>query len=218
VKRTTTLVSSLAVAAGLLLTSFAAFGAGAVDTSGPSKLIESASNLMLADLDANRDKYRRDKSGLYKVVDEVLLPNFDVNYAAQQVLGQNWRTATPDQRQRFVKAFYRSLLTTYGDALIDFTADKLKILPYTGDPAANRATVRTQIRTGGGDMVAVNYSLRRADAGWKAWDVVIEGISYVQSFKQDFGAEVAQKGLDALIQRLEAGALPASAPKPGSTP
>jgi phospholipid transport system substrate-binding protein len=213
VNRTTHLVSSLAAVAGLLLASFGAHGAGSVDTSGPSKLIESASDLMLKDLDANRDKYRRDKSGLYKVVDEVLLPNFDVNYAAQQVLGQHWRTATPQQRERFVKAFYKSLLTTYGDALVDFTADKLKILPYTGDPAATRATVRTQIRTGGGETVAVNYSLRKADAGWKAWDVVIEGISYVQSFKQDFGAEVAQKGLDALIQRLESGAVPATAPK-----
>jgi phospholipid transport system substrate-binding protein len=204
----------MAAFAGLLLTSVCALGAGAVDTSGPSKLIESASTLMLKNLDANRDAYRRDKSGLYKSVDEVLLPNFDVNYAAQQVLGPHWRTATPEQRQRFVKAFYRSLLTTYGDALIDFTADRMKILPYTGDPAATRATVRTQIRTDGGSTVAVNYSLRKADAGWKAWDVVIEGISYVQSFKQDFGAEVAQKGLDALIQRLESGALPASAPKP----
>ncbi|MET0293050.1 MAG: ABC transporter substrate-binding protein, partial [Steroidobacteraceae bacterium] len=89
------------------------------------------------------------------------------------------------------------------DALIDFTSDKLKILPYTGDPAATRATVRTQIRRDGGDVVAVNYSLRKSDAGWKAWDVVIEGISYVKSFQQDFGAEIGQKGLDGLIQRLE---------------
>ena len=137
--------SSLVIGAALLVVSLGALGAAAVDTSGPAKLIESASSLMLKDLDANRDKYRRDKSGLYKTVDEVLLPNFDVNYAAQQVLGQHWRTATPEQRQRFVKAFYRSLLTTYGDALVDFTADRMQILPFTGDPAANRATVRTQI-------------------------------------------------------------------------
>jgi phospholipid transport system substrate-binding protein len=158
---------------------------------------------MLKDLDANRDKYRKDRSGLYKTVDEVLLPNFDVNYAGQQVLGQSWRTASPEQRERFVKAFYHSLLTTYGDALVDFTGDRLKILPFQGDPAANRATVRSQIRRDGGDTVAVNYSLRKADAGWKVWDVVIEGISYVKSFQQDFGAEVAQKGLDSLIERLE---------------
>ncbi len=198
--------TNLGLIAGLLLRSSrapAAFSADPVDTSGPSQLIESASKSMLKDLDANRAKYRQDRAGLYKTVDEVLLPNFDVNYAGQQVLGPTWRTATPEQRERFIKAFYRSLLTTYGDALLEFTGDKMKILPYSGDAAAPRATVRTQIRRDGGDVVAVNYSLRKADAGWKVWDVVIEGISYVKSFQQDFGAEVAQKGLDSLIQRLE---------------
>lgn len=201
----------LAVLAGLMLTSLGAHAA-AVDASSPSKLIESASQIMLQDLDANRAKYRQDKAALYKLVDEVLLPNFDVNYAAQQVLGAHWRQATPEQRERFIKAFYRSLLTTYGDALVDFTADKLKILPFQGDPNATRATVRTQIRRDGGDTVAVNYSLRKTDQGWKAWDVVIEGISYVNSFRQDFGAEVQQKGLESLIQRLEADAAAGRAP------
>ena len=197
--------TNLGLIAGLLLACVTpvTWSADAVDASGPSQLIESASKAMLKDLDANREKYRKDRAGLYKTVDEVLLPNFDVNYAGQQVLGQTWRSATPEQRQRFIKAFYQSLLTTYGDALLEFTGDKLKILPYTGDPNANRATVRTQIRRDGGDVVSVNYSLRKADAGWKVWDVVIEGISYVKSFQQDFGAEVQQKGLDALIQRLE---------------
>jgi phospholipid transport system substrate-binding protein len=189
----------------LVLSAFVApaWSVDPVDTSGPSQLIESASKSMLKDLDANRSRYRTDRAGLYKTVDEVLLPNFDVSYAGQQVLGPSWRSATPEQRDRFIKAFYRSLLTTYGDALLEFTGDRMKILPFQGDPAANRATVRTQIRRDGGDVVAVNYSLRKADAGWKVWDVVIEGISYVKSFQQDFGAEVAQKGLDSLIQRLE---------------
>ena len=203
-KTMSSLTRSIAALAVVLFASAAS--AAAVDTSGPAQLIESASSLMLKDLDANRAKYRSDKSGLYKLVDSALLPNFDVNYAAQQVLGQNWRTATPEQRDRFVKAFYRSLLTTYGDALVEFTADRMKILPYTGDAAATRATVRTQIRRDGGDVVAVNYSLRKADAGWKVWDVVIEGISYVKSFQQDYGSEVAQNGLEALIKRLEADA------------
>ena len=191
------------IAALLMSVAVPAWSAAPVDTSGPSQLIESASTAMLKDLDANRAKYRQDRSGLYKTVDEVLLPNFDVNYAAQQVLGPSWRNATPEQRDRFIKAFYRSLLTTYGDALLEFTGDKLKILPFQGDPSAARATVRTQIRRDGGDVVAVNYSLRKADSGWKVWDVVIEGISYVKSFQQDFGAEVQAKGLDSLIQRLE---------------
>lgn len=197
----------LAFVAGwaLLLAAAGARAAAVVDTSDPEKLVRTASDAMLKDIDANRAAYRKDKTRLYKLVDDVLLPNFDVNFAAQQVLGKHWRDASQTQRDRFVKAFYKSLLESYGDALVDFTGDRIKFLPYQGDPAAARATVRTEIRRDGGSTVKVNYSLRKTESGWKAWDVVIEGISYVKSFQEDFGPEVEQKGLDALIQRLESG-------------
>jgi phospholipid transport system substrate-binding protein len=189
----------------------AAFAVEAIDASSPQVLIESSSRALFADLDANRAKYRKDIGQLYKVVDTVFLPHVDVDYAAQQVLGKNWRTATPDQRKRFVAAFYRSLLTTYGDALVDFTGDRMKVLPYTGDASQPRASVRTEIKRSNGATVAVAYTLRKDGAGaWKVWDVVIEGISYVKSFREDFGLEIDQKGLDALLQRLES-----SATKPG---
>ena len=74
----------------------------AVDTSGPSELIESSSNVILSGIDAHRDEYRKDPTGLYDLVEKTLLPNFDTPYAAQLVLGQNWRTASPEQRKRFV--------------------------------------------------------------------------------------------------------------------
>ena len=199
---------ALACLAGACL----AFGAlaatpGVVDTSDPEKLIRTASDAMLKDIDLHRAAYRKDKTQLYKLVDDILLPNFDVNFAAQQVLGKHWRNADAQQRSRFIKAFYHSLLQTYGDAMVDFTADRIKFLPFQGDPAAARATVRTEVRRDGGSIVKVNYSLRKSESGWKAWDVVIEGISYVKSFQEDFGPEVDQNGLDALIQRLETGSV-----------
>jgi phospholipid transport system substrate-binding protein len=175
-----------------------------VDTSGPSQLIESAANIMLTEISARRAEFRKDPTGLYKLVDDVLLPHFDVNHAARLVLGRHWASATPQQRQRFVDAFYRSMLNNYGDALVDFTGDRIKVLPYKGDPAAKTASVRTTVKRSNGQLVPVNYSLRLTDKGWKAWDVVIEGISYVKSFREDFGAEIDQKGIDAVIQRLEA--------------
>lgn len=182
----------------------AAAAAPVIDNSSPQKLIDTSSRALLADLDANRAAYRKDISGLYKVIDKVFLPHVDVDYAAQQVLGKNWRTATPEQRKRFVDAFYKSLLTTYGDALLDFTGDRMKVLPFQGDAAAPRASVRTEIKRSNGASVAVSYSLRKNDAGvWKVYDVVIEGISYVKSFREDFGLEIDQKGLESLLKRLE---------------
>lgn len=177
--------------------------APAIDAGNPQALIETSSRALLADLDANREQYRKDISGLYKVIDSVFLPHVDVTFAAQQVLGTNWRTATPDQRKRFIAAFYKSLLTTYGNALVDFTGDRMRVLPFQGDPAASRASVRTEIKRSNGATVAVNYSLRKDEGEWKVWDVVIEGISYVKSFREDFGLEIQQKGLDSLLQRLE---------------
>jgi len=176
----------------------------AVDASEPGKLIDSAANIMISELDARRAEFRKDPSKVSALVERVLLPYFDVEHAARLVLGRHWRTATPEQRKRFIDAFYGSLLSNYGDALIEFTGDRIKVLPSPVAPDATSATVRTEVKRSNGQKIPVNYTLRKTDAGWKAWDVVIEGISYVKSFREDFGSEIDQKGLDAVITRLEA--------------
>ncbi len=185
----------------------------AVDTSGPSELIESSANVILSGIDSHREEYRKDPTGLYDLVEKTLLPNFDTPYAAQLVLGQNWRNATPEQRKRFVDAFYKSLLYTYGDAMVDFTADRLKVLPTKVAPEDTKATVRTEIKRANGQKVAVNYTMHKTNGAWKAWDVVIDGISYVKSYREDYGAQVQQQGLDAVIQQLETRAAQAKASK-----
>jgi phospholipid transport system substrate-binding protein len=175
----------------------------APSTLGPRELVENSAKRMLVELDANRPMYVKDPAKLDALVANVLLPNFDTEYSARLVLGQTWRTATPDQRKRFVDAFYHSLLRNYGAALVDFTADRFEILPYKGDPSDQMATVRTQVKRSSGEKIPVDFSLRKTDGVWKAWDVVIEGISYVKSFRTDFGAEIQAKGLDEVINRLE---------------
>jgi phospholipid transport system substrate-binding protein len=194
-----------------MLVSLLAIGAHAADapaapnanTLSPQELVENSAKKMLAELDANRAMYKGDPKKLDALVGNVLLPNFDTEYSARLVLGQYWKTATPEQRKRFVDAFYHSLLRNYGAALIDFTGDRFIILPYKGDPGDTTATVRTEVKRSSGDKVPVNFSLRKTPDGWKAWDVVIEGISYVKSFRTDFASEIQQKGLDDVITRLE---------------
>ena len=194
-----------------MLVSMLAMGAHAADTPAPApnanltpqELVENSAKRMLAELDANRAMYKGDPKKLDALVGNVLLPNFDTEYAARLVLGQSWRNATPEQRKRFVEAFYHSLLRNYGAALVDFTGDRFVILPYKGDSGDTTATVRTEVKRSSGDKVPVNFSLRKTPEGWKAWDVVIEGISYVKSFRTDFASEIQQKGLDDVIARLE---------------
>lgn len=177
--------------------------AQATTTLGPQELIAKVAQDTLKDLDANRAEYQKNPAKVREVVDKNMLPYFDSTYAAQIVLGQNWRTATPEQRKRFIDAFYQSMLQNYGSALAEFTPERLKILPYQGKPDDNIATVRSEIRRDNGAPAKVNYTLRKTPQGWKAFDVQIEGVSYLKSFRTDFAAEIQQKGLESVIQRLE---------------
>jgi phospholipid transport system substrate-binding protein len=170
----------------------------------PQQVIEKTARQMLEALDADREAYRKDPKKVDALVDRIVLPHFDSQLAAQLVLGKHWRTATADQRRRFVDAFYHSLLNKYGAALASFTSNNLVMLPFRGDLSTGSATVKTMVTTSDGTQVPVNYSMHSTAEGWKAWDVTIEGISYIKNFKTDFGAEIDQKGLDAVIDRLEA--------------
>jgi phospholipid transport system substrate-binding protein len=182
--------------------------ANAASGEGPTEVVQHAAQGMLGDLDKDRDAYRRDPTKVGQLVDKYLLPHFDTEGSARLVLGAHWRTATPEQRKRFVDAFYHSLLTNYGSALVDFSADRLKIFPTKVDPDATRATVRTEVKRANGDRVAVNYYLHKTPQGWKAWDVVIDGISYVNSYRTDFGEQIEAQGIESVIKRLEAGEKP----------
>jgi len=182
----------------------------AADPNGPTEVVQNAAQSMLAELDKDRDGYRKDPARVEQLVNKYLLPHFDTEFAARLVLGQYWRTATPEQRKRFVDAFYHSLLTNYGSAIVDFTPDRLKIFPSKPEADATRATVRTEVKRSNGDRVSVNYYMRKSPEGWKAWDVVIDGISYVNSYREDFGPQIANQGIDSVIKRLESGEKPES--------
>jgi phospholipid transport system substrate-binding protein len=93
---------------------------------------------MLKELDANRAAYRKDPSKIDALVEKDLLPHFDTEYAARLVLGAHWRDATPEQRQRFISAFYHSMIANYGKSLVDFTGDRLKVFPRPSRTDPNR--------------------------------------------------------------------------------
>jgi phospholipid transport system substrate-binding protein len=174
----------------------------------PAQLVQSVAQTLLKDLETNRETYRKNPQALREAVDRDVLRFFDIEYAARLVLGRHWRDATPEQRKRFVDAFENSMLNNYGNALVEFKGDRLKVLPSRGEPDSKFAEVRTTIRRDDGSDVPVNYVLHQTPDGWKAWDVVIQGISYVKSFRDDFGAQIDQQGIDAVIDRLQKGAKP----------
>ena len=179
----------------------------------PSDIIQSAAQRTLKEMQSNRSAYRKDPSKVRPLVDKYLLPHFDTEYAARLVLGQYWRTANPEQRERFIDAFYHSLLRNYGSALVELTPDRLKVFPTTVDPSADHATVRTEVMGYTADRIAMNYSMHKTPEGWKAYDVNVDGISYIKSYREDFGAQIQRLGLNSLIAHLEEGEKPADISK-----
>jgi phospholipid transport system substrate-binding protein len=203
----------------------AAAGAGAATTGattavpaaeGPSQVVESVAQSFLHDLNAHRAEYQKNPSLLREAVNRDVLPYFDVQYAARLVLARYWRTATPAQRTEFVSAFENSVFANYGSALLGFQASRFQVLPARTAPGATDAIVRTQIRRDDGSTVQVDFALHRTAQGWKAWDVVIEGISYIKSFREQFGSEIEQRGLEAVIQGLQRGEKPPQIATPGA--
>jgi phospholipid transport system substrate-binding protein len=171
---------------------------------GPQDVMADLTARLFALLDKESAATRHNADSVLPLVDQLLSPNFDREYAAHLVLGVHWRDATPDQRQRFAAALYRRLLRTYSGSVAEWTEDRVKLLPLRSDPAALQVTVHTQITDSRGSIVAVDFRLRQTADGWKIFDVIVDGVSYVRNYHDDTDAEIAQAGLDAAIARLAA--------------
>ena len=168
----------------------------------PNDVVSGAADALAAALDGRKGELENDRDALYELIDEILLPIFDRRYAASLVLGRHWRTASDEEKEAFVDAFYRSLLRKYGEGVLQFDQESLEILPFRGDESKKRATVKTIVRLEDGTKVPVNYGVVKRDSGWMMFDVTIEGISYVRNFRTELNAEIQAKGLPAVIDRL----------------
>lgn len=187
----------------LISASFLTLSAGAQAPT-PNDFVQEAVDLLAQKLDGRKSELSQNSEALYALIDEILLPRFDRRYAAGQVLARHWRTASAEQRDRFVNAFYTALLHRYAEGLLEFDNNKVEILPFRGDPGKKINFVKTIVQLEDGTKVPVNYTLVRRDSGWQMFDVAIEGVSYVRNFRAEFDSEIRASGLDEVIARLEA--------------
>ena len=170
----------------------------------PEQIIQSIADQLASAIDGHRDELKQNQDKLISIIDEVLLPHFDIDYASILVLGQHAREATPAQRERFAKAFYNSITHRYAEGLLDYTRGRVKVLPFSGDLNDKRTVVRTQVKLDNGKLVSIDYAFRKTRSGdWKAYDVIIEGISYVTNYRNQVDAEIRKSSIDALITNLE---------------
>ena len=201
----TVALAGIAFAAVPVSQSAPAFAAAPVSAQSPQEIVQQIADEMGTALKGHRAEYKKDKRKLVAVIDHILLPHFDTTYAALLVLGRYARSATPEQIDAFRKAFYNALIDRYAEGLIDYREGRVTILPQRGPSVQGRRDiVRTEVNLDDGKKVAVDYVFRRgADGQWKAFDVVIEGISYIAAYRSQVGEEIRHTSLNALIARLQ---------------
>ena len=194
-----------ALALFLLLGSSAAL-ANSVDQRDPQTIIEETTAQMLGTLDERREEFTADPEQLRTIVREDLLPLLDLEYSARLILGREGRKVSPEQLDAFSLAMSNVLVNRYSDGLLDFRSDKqIEVLPLKGKNTEKLTRVRTRIKLENGGFAPVDYAFRKTEQGWKAFDVTVEGISYIITFRNQISPRVAADGIDKVTQEILAG-------------
>lgn len=151
---------------------------------------------------------RQDKSlvanspKLLDLVETKVLPHFNFTRMTMLAVGRPWRDASPDQRERLVTQFRTLLVRTYSTALEQYSNQTIEVRPLSLKPGDNEALVRTQIIQPGGQPIPMDYRMERTADGWKVYDVSVEGVSIVTTYRSTFAAEVSRSGIDGLIKTI----------------
>lgn len=198
------MISRVTMTLALLLASWALPLQAAPAT--PDQVVQEIADELATALEGRRDELQSDRAELIRTIDGILLPRFDIDYASLLVLGREARSATPAQRSRFARAFYQSIAHRYAEGLLNYSRGSVRVLPLQGALNDKRTVVRTQVVLDDGKLLPVDYAFRKTREGdWKAYDVIIEGISYITNYRNQVAAEISKTSLDALIERLESG-------------
>jgi phospholipid transport system substrate-binding protein len=169
----------------------------------PNSVIEEVIEILDTSLAERKDELATDEDALYALIDEILLPRFDRKSAAKAVLSKHWKTATPQQQNDFIDAFYGAMVKRYADGLLEFDQSKVELKPFRGDESKRMVIVKTTVTLADGTKVPVDYRLVKHDSTWLILDVIIEGISYIRNYRSEMDAEIRETGLDAVIARLQ---------------
>jgi phospholipid transport system substrate-binding protein len=186
------------------LAALAAPAVAAPTDQAPQQVVQSIADKLADAIQGRQAELRQNPDEVIKIIDGIVLPHFDMDYAALLVLGPHAREATPAQRVAFTRAFYKALTHRYAEGLVAYTRGAVKVLPAQGPLDQRRTIVRTQVQLASGKNLSVDYAFRKTSSGeWKAYDVIIEGISYITNYRNQVDAEIQKEGIDGLIKRLQ---------------
>jgi len=178
----------------------------------PSQLVLANSSRIVQTLEQRRDEFRADRAALDRFVSSEFNAMFDREYAGRLVLGRHGRGASDADVKAFADALADSLMSRYGSSLLAFDTG-LKVRVKSETPLRNGAIVKvsSEFLRGSGEPIPVDYLMRRVGSGWKVFDVMVEGVSFVQTFRNQFDAPLARKSIAQVAADIRGGKLKADA-------
>jgi phospholipid transport system substrate-binding protein len=169
---------------------------------GPEELVKKITDDVLAAVKSDKELAAGNRQKAIKLAEEKILPHVDFEEATRLAVGRGWAQASPEQKKSLVQEFRNMLVRTYSNAIGAYEGQTMKVLPSRVKPGDDDATVRNQFIRPGGKPVLIDYSMRKTPQGWKIYDIVVEGVSLVLTYRSEFDAVVKQEGIDGLIKRL----------------
>ncbi len=187
---------------GVLFIMFSGQGQTA-QISEPQLLVQHVTESMLKALQQNKDQLENNPNLIYSLVREIILPNFDFHKMAKLALGKNWRTANKAQREKFTHEFQFLLVRTYSTAMIEYSDQDIRLLPFHDDVSKKKVKVAIEILQSSSPSIQMSFSiyLDKYDT-WKVYDVKIDGISLVVNYRSVFTKKIRDGGMDKLIADL----------------
>ena len=171
---------------------------------GPGALVKRVSEEVMQVIKSDPKVQAGDTARIREVVETKLLPNFDFPRMTALAMGRNWRKATPEQQKRLTDEFRSLLVRTYSGSLSQYRNQTIEYKPLRAEAAATDVTVRTEVVRPGQAPVQIDYSMAKGADGWKAYDVIVGGVSLVTNYRDEFNEQIRQGGIDQLIASLVA--------------
>ena len=172
----------------------------------PYVLMQQASDKLFADIKNNQAKIKKDPNYLRTIVRNDLLPYVQVNYAGSLVLGSHFKSTTPEQREKFFKAFSDFIEQAYAQVLTAYTDQNIQIEPAKEVGDKNLVSIRVNIMQNGGQApIKLDFKWRKNSktGEWQAYDMVAEGVSMVVTKQQEWSGILRQHGIDALTAQVQ---------------
>lgn len=186
----------------LCVSMYCALGAAHAEVVAPDDLIKNTVHEVIGIIKQDKDIQAGDQKKINALVDAKVLPHFDFARMTQLAVGKYWRTATPEQKQALATEFRNLLVRTYTKVFTVYRDQTVEVKPFRMAADDTEVTVKTVIDKPGSQPIPVDYEMKIGADGWKVFDISIEGVSMVMSYRGTFASQIQDGGIDGLIKTL----------------